>query len=85
MGKEIVYCDICGDRILEAEFEKGKAITILNKNYCTNCKDDAVKNITMEDVMEEPAAARPPPVSAARKSNPAPISPIVSRSTTTFA
>ncbi len=53
MGKEIVYCEICGDRILEQEFEKGHAITVLNKNYCFNCKDEAVKNITMEDVDDE--------------------------------
>lgn len=62
MGKEIVYCEICGDRILEQEFEKGRAITVLNKNYCFNCKEEAVKNITMEDVEdEEPEPQQAPP------------------------
>ncbi|MDP6957917.1 MAG: hypothetical protein QF645_03795 [Planctomycetota bacterium] len=62
MGKEIVYCEICGDRILEQEFEKGRAITVLNKNYCFNCKEEAVKNITMEDVAdEEPEIQQAPP------------------------
>lgn len=53
MGKEIVYCEICGDRILEQEFEKGRAITLLNKNYCAKCKDEAVKSISAEDIPEE--------------------------------
>lgn len=53
MGKEIVYCEICGDRILEQEFEKGKAVTILNKNYCVKCKAEAVKGISAEDLAEE--------------------------------
>jgi hypothetical protein len=61
MGKEIVYCEICGDRILEQEFEKGRAITVLNKNYCFNCKDEAVKNITMEDVEDDDLDPGPEP------------------------
>jgi hypothetical protein len=68
MGKEIVYCEICGDRILEEEFEKGRAITVLNKNYCFNCKEEAVKNITMEDVAdEELELQQAPPRAMARK------------------
>lgn len=39
MGREIVYCDLCGERILEADFEKGRAYTAGNKNYCPGCAD----------------------------------------------
>jgi len=53
VGKEIVYCEICGTRILEREFEQGKAITLLNKHYCMNCKQDAVQNIAVEDFSTE--------------------------------
>lgn len=45
MGKEIVYCELCGTRILAEEFDKGKAITLLNKNYCAKCKDKAIQNL----------------------------------------
>ncbi len=48
MGKEIVYCEICGDRILEQEFAKGRAVTVLNKNYCVKCKAEVAPD-------EEPA------------------------------
>lgn len=37
VGSEIVYCGVCGDRILEREFEKGRAVTVLKKNYCSKC------------------------------------------------
>jgi hypothetical protein len=37
MGREIVYCDSCGDRIVAADFDKGRARTFQNKNYCHKC------------------------------------------------
>jgi hypothetical protein len=37
MGREIVYCDTCGDRILAEEFERGKAVTTAGKSYCRRC------------------------------------------------
>ncbi|MBI2932185.1 MAG: hypothetical protein HYY16_11085 [Planctomycetes bacterium] len=54
MGREIVYCEICGDRILEQEFEKGRAITLLNKKYCAKCKEQAIRNVGIEDAGAEP-------------------------------
>lgn len=44
MGSEIVYCSVCGDRILERDFQKGRAITILKKTYCARCMVDVVKD-----------------------------------------
>lgn len=43
MGQEIVYCSVCGERILESHFKKGKAVTVLKKNYCSKCAKDVVK------------------------------------------
>lgn len=43
MGSEIVYCSVCGDRILERDFQKGKAVTVLKKNYCSVCMVEVVK------------------------------------------
>jgi hypothetical protein len=37
MGRPIVYCDSCGDRILDDEFEKGRAVAVHKKNYCARC------------------------------------------------
>jgi hypothetical protein len=49
MGKEIVYCSVCGERILESDFDKGRAVTILKKNYCKKCAKDIIKaNATPE-------------------------------------
>jgi hypothetical protein len=53
MGKEIVYCEICGDRILEQEFQKARAITLLNKNYCATCKEQAIRNIGIDEVAQD--------------------------------
>jgi len=41
LGREIVYCDVCGERILEPDFEKNRAITVENRNYCPGCTDKA--------------------------------------------
>ncbi len=51
MGQEIVYCGICGNRILRSEFEKGRAATLLKKNYCSKCSETLKQG-------QEPAAAR---------------------------
>ncbi len=60
MGKEIVYCEICGDRILEQEFQKARAITLLNKNYCATCKEQAIRNIGIDEVAQDlPPAPAP--------------------------
>lgn len=37
MGNEIVYCSTCGERIPSADFEKGRALTILQRHYCKKC------------------------------------------------
>jgi hypothetical protein len=34
MGKPIVYCDSCGERLRDEDFAKGKAFTRENRNYC---------------------------------------------------
>jgi hypothetical protein len=38
MGREIVYCEGCGNSLREADFERGRARTLDNKPYCTTCK-----------------------------------------------
>ena len=50
MGQEIVYCNLCGNRILESEFRKGRALTVLKKNYCPTCAQERVPVSAPSDV-----------------------------------
>lgn len=42
-GMEIVYCSVCGHRIPESDFRKGKAVTVLKRHYCKDCASQVVK------------------------------------------
>jgi hypothetical protein len=59
MGQEIVYCSVCGERILESHFRKGKAVTLLKKNYCPKCAKNVVKE-SQKKVDATPPAPEPP-------------------------
>lgn len=43
MGKEIVYCSVCGDRVPYSDLEKGKAVMLLRKYFCRTCAVTVVK------------------------------------------
>jgi len=43
MGREIVYCTVCGDRISPADFDRGVAATVLARHYCAGCSDDVIQ------------------------------------------
>jgi len=43
MGREIVYCTVCGDRISPADFDRGGAATVLARHYCAGCSDDVIQ------------------------------------------
>jgi hypothetical protein len=38
MGREIVYCEGCGNSLREDDFGRGRARTIDNRPYCTDCR-----------------------------------------------
>ena len=54
MGHAIVYCDVCGDRILDEEFERRRAVTVQNKSYCPTC----AKNVFGGSMPDEDARPR---------------------------
>lgn len=56
MGKEVVYCVHCGDRIPASDFEKGRAATVLQKHYCKKCAATIVRT--------KPETTAPPPSDA---------------------
>jgi hypothetical protein len=49
MGREIVYCGDCGQRLSEDDFDRGRARFIENRPFCTACRGEA------------PAPPPPPP------------------------
>ena len=53
MGREIVYCATCGTRILQEEFDQGKAITLNNKNYCPKCRKSVMPETAPPPAAEE--------------------------------
>lgn len=55
MGKEIVYCHVCGDRILQADFESGRAAVVLEKNYCRKCSSAIKKGSSSTPLIIGPA------------------------------
>ena len=66
MGSEIVYCNTCGTRLLESDFKKGRAKTILTRNYCLGCMPEEApkpKEETKQRKMRTtrvPRATKPP-------------------------
>lgn len=46
MGTGVVYCSKCGERLLEEDFQKDKAFTILNKFACARCYNAVLANLT---------------------------------------
>lgn len=58
MGKETVYCSVCGDRLSSSDFEKGKAVTILKRNFCKKCAETVAKESA--DPEHDPTATPKP-------------------------
>lgn len=63
MGKEIVYCHVCGNRILQSDFKKGRAVTLLKRTYCAQCAtkdiiEEASKQNTPEGTSRPPTTRR---------------------------
>jgi hypothetical protein len=43
MGKEIVYCEGCGNSLREKDFEKARASTVDHVHYCSACRPVPVR------------------------------------------
>jgi hypothetical protein len=72
VGREIVYCNQCGIRILSEEFEKGRAVARGGKNYCRKCMkrflaQDDKSSGRHETVLEEDPEAKPDPPPSTRR------------------
>ncbi len=65
MGHEVVYCSLCGERILEADFAKRGAFRIESKAACGRCRDEVLATLTPAQraalATEQRKAPAPPP------------------------
>ena len=61
MGREIVYCNLCGIRILEDDLLKGRALTLLDKVFCAACKAKAFSQMRAGEAEAENTLSPPPP------------------------
>jgi hypothetical protein len=46
MGKEVVYCSKCGTRIREEDFRSGRAIIVLGRYACAECKESMLASLS---------------------------------------
>ena len=82
-------CSTCSALIPDVDLESGAAIALLGKKYCATCKGHAVKDVSLDDLMEgspaapspakAPAAAKPAPKAAPRPAAAAPRTPVSGR------
>ncbi len=66
VGHEIVYCTLCGERVVEADFEKGGAFRVERTIACGKCRVEALAALTpaQRAAVERPRQAPPPPAHA---------------------
>ncbi len=59
MGHEILYCSSCAQRILGAEFEKGKALRVGHRVACGKCRPALLAELSPAEraALEAPATA----------------------------
>src|SRR5687768_5711920 len=58
MGKEVVYCAGCGDRIPASDFDRGVALTVQQRHLCKVC--------AITEIEEAPEGAAPDPTGTTR-------------------
>ncbi|RPH38645.1 MAG: hypothetical protein EHM91_13600, partial [Planctomycetota bacterium] len=52
MGRQIFYCDICGDQIRSADFDSGQAFEIDNRKFCLKCGPEMLRTLPKDQYKE---------------------------------
>ena len=52
-NRMVSLCDFCGAEIASADFEAGRAATLMKKNYCPRCMAAAIERSKREDFIPE--------------------------------
>jgi hypothetical protein len=61
MGRQIVYCEGCGNSLREDDFDRGKARLIDNRPFCTKCRPYEDHNEPPKRASSGKVPAQPPP------------------------
>ena len=61
MGRQIVYCQVCGERILESDLEAGRALSVSGHNFCANCRAQAPSHLGEAAPTAPPIPSHDPP------------------------
>ena len=79
MGREIVYCSECGDRITSSDLDKGRAGMVLKRYFCKKCVNTVVGNSGPgRDAAEPPPPYKTRPLRVLPEENPGtPVSTLV--------
>ena len=70
MSAPAEICDTCGKMITDEDLETGSAISLLGKSYCSACKEQAMKDISLDDLAGPPVAKTAPPPASTPKPSP---------------
>lgn len=62
MGREIVYCDVCGVQVPGEDFVRGRAVAVAGKNYCAKCKAKAPAAVEPVGAGQRNATTTPRPI-----------------------
>ena len=66
MGREVVYCDVCVIRLLQAEFNEDGAITVNSRTYCIDCRKEAGIASPVTEPEPEPKIVKPSRIGTGR-------------------
>ena len=53
MSPAEAVCETCRNAIADSDFETGAAISVLGKNYCGVCKNRAVQDVSLDDLVAD--------------------------------
>ncbi|MBI3856342.1 MAG: hypothetical protein HY293_11700 [Planctomycetes bacterium] len=73
MGRQIVYCEACGNSLREDDFERGKARTLDGRPFCTECRPYKVGEEAPKRSSSGKVPAPPPPPQRKSATGPIPI------------
>lgn len=61
MSTKLIPCHFCDANIPQEDFENGRAVILLKKNYCAKCMAEAVKRSKRKNAPPSPVFQTPPP------------------------
>ncbi len=60
-GSGEMVCDVCGGPIDPVDFDKGRAVMVLKRRYCSKCMTDAIQKSRTPDAPPQFITPKPKP------------------------